>query len=192
MNRVAEERAGGWGTGNETPGGDVCPSRVLPTITSHMAVPNFRVQRSEILCAPQSITGPDVGNLSLSYHVAGEEAGFQIGQFQDALLEPGMKLASPASSWEKPEGTRVRGKCPPPSQLQRRAKRFLMGLSGSVENPVSLGCLQANDWGFLCPGISPHPMTQNRLGFLSWLAFLVFYLLLWPCWAQGWGKLCLL
>ena len=59
-----------------------------------------------------------------------------------------------------------------PPQLQRRAKRFLMGLSGSVENPVHLGCLQADDWGCLCPGISPHPMAQNRLGFLSWLAFL--------------------
>ena len=118
---MAEERVGGWGTGNETPGGDLCPSRVLPTITSHVAVPNSRVQRSEILCAPQSITGPDVGNLSLSYHVAGEEAGFQIGQLQDALLAPGMKLAAPASSWEKPEGIRVRGKCSPPSSREEQS-----------------------------------------------------------------------
>lgn len=134
---MAEERAGGWGIGNETPGGDLCPFRVLPTITSHVAVPNSRVQRSEILCAPQSITGPDVGNLSLSYHVAGEEAGFQIGQLQGTLLEPGMKLAAPASSWEKPEGTRVRGKCSAPAP--EKSKAFLNGTFWVCGKPGQFG-----------------------------------------------------
>ena len=30
-----------------------------------------------------------------------------------------------------------------------------------------LDCLQANDWGFLCQGLSPHPIDLNRLGFLA-------------------------
>lgn len=64
-----------------------------------------------------------------------------------------------------------------------------MGLSGSVENPVSLGCLQANDWGFLCPGISPHPVTQNRLDFLIVVGFLGFLSALVAMLGPGLGKI---
>lgn len=119
------------GTRNETPGGDL----VLPARTRDMAMPDFTGAENEVFCA--------AAQSSLQMVPARLNADVQL---QVAVVKPEVQLAAwqPAGSWR---GMWGRGTLPQP---QRRAEHFWVELSGSVENPVSLGFLVPRNFPTPC------------------------------------------
>lgn len=124
----------------------------------------LRVQRNAMLCVPQSRSFQILLNKSLfttscRCHLVwwGEETDFRSPSFMEQFSPAGNKLAGHQKA-EKSQRTQVSEPttCP---QLQGRTKRLLVGLFEPVENPVSLGCLQAEGWFCLWQGIFS---TQHR------------------------------
>lgn len=131
-----------------------------------------RYREGEFCVYPKSRRASDIGECESFHHsmlrswvgVAGEEVGFQIVQLHRSLLGAGAGWWGIVTLRAARGGMCVNGTFTPSHRGCLPLWEGILGLFGSVEKPVSLGCLQAKWWA-LCGKGFPHTVEEKLLGF---------------------------